>query len=275
MEISGYAVEIQNGKHISDPATHKKPEASWWRPFSYLIGTSDEVESCDRSYVEMQDGANYGVIIHNKHNTRCYATIKIDGNVMGRWLLNPNQRAVIERPVDIDKKFAFYKVSSEGGQAAGLLKHDSNNGLVEVEFVPEIIISPATLASYQEETWGTRTQQQQQQQQQSQQQQQLPQYMRSFNSNNRKNRPQFRASFNDNLSNVSSDKGNSDQLYEEGGTGLCGKSNQVFGVAEILNLNYNESVTITLRLIARKLALNYDDVTPLPRRNAVPPPIWS
>jgi hypothetical protein len=280
MEVSGYRVEIKEGKHICNPSANA--ESTWWKPFSYSY---TNIENNDRSYVEMEDGKHYGVSLYNGHATRCYATVTIDGKVMGKWLLEPYQRAVIERPVEIDKKFTFFKVSSAGGQAAGLTKFDSNNGLVQVEFMPEKKRVRVTCCSANDdddlECFSN--------------EQSLECETLSFNSRpatNHSSRSLGRSGMGAQSQGINSRKkvanlrnhndnffgAKASPQYEEGGTGLLGKSNQLFGVADNLTVDPDASVTITLRLVGRKTATtNYDAITPLsqiPRKNAVPPPIW-
>lgn len=292
MEVSGYRVEIKDGRHMSNPNLVQQEQQqqrplNWWSPFSALsafspFSTSLLSSNQDRSYVEMEDGKHYGVTLYNGHETRCYATISIDGKKMGRWLLEPYQRATIERPVEIDKKFTFFKVSSEGGKAAGLTKFDSNNGLVQVEFVPEQLKQtrpqPQTQTQksflFEEDDWGEDFLCDRRAMSSS-----MPGMPGMRGTGNRKKATaQFFSSNNNNLGSRDSRDSRETCHFEEGGTGLLGKSKQTFGIADNLVLDQNKSVTITLRLVGRKTpVVDYDVITPLnkfPRSNAVPPPIW-
>lgn len=61
--------------------------------------------------------------------------------------------------------------------------------------------------------------------------------------------------------------------YSAGGTGLSGNSNQEFGIAERMDLDHSKSVTLYLRLIAKKE--QEDSPRPLTdvRSSLIPPPV--
>lgn len=158
MELSNYKVEIIGGRHMSQPASNSffggslfpfsspfSTSSPFASPFSNSLWTPTPIDtvtntSTDKSYVEMKDGEHYLISVYNGHSSRCHAKITIDGKHVGTWILEPWGSARLERPVDIQKKFTFFKVNSVAGTEAGLVKGDSKNGLVCVEFIPEVKI---------------------------------------------------------------------------------------------------------------------------------------
>lgn len=247
MEVANYIVKIIGGKHISNP---KGESETVWSPFSLWSPTwwntstvpnvwNGKSELGNGRYVEMQDGDHYSISMYNGHPTKCHAQLRIDGTDIGTWLLEPYTSAEIERPPDIAKKFTFYKVSSAGGAAAGLISGNVDNGLITVEFTPETV---------EEDTYDT-------------------EFIHFNSTSTRSHLSKF--------SNHNCPTGRNirrAETFEAGGTGLQGKSNQNFRVGQRLNLNYSAKVTVNVRLIARKNSPDYEVITPL-RSNPVPPPI--
>jgi len=296
MELQNYRVEIIGGRHISKDNSDSdifvkkvQPSFTFFSPFSpfspfsafspFIQGETKEL-NIDKSYVEMKDNTQYIISLTNSHAQKCHAKVTIDGNHVGTWVLQPWETARIERPVDIPKKFTFFKVNSVNGLNAGLCPKDANNGLITVEFVPEVKREGNT-ASW---CFNTRSK---------------DKYdmdvddtfdtldddfncLLSFD-----NRPLSSNSFgprqqsrNRGFSQGRSIRGLSNsvsqQSHEEGGTGLKGKSDQNFRVSnDNLKLDYNNKVTINLRLVALKTDnYDYDRVTPLKKfSNDVPPPL--
>ena len=117
----------------SSPFSNSFSSSFWTSPIDTVTN-----KSTDKSYVEMKDNEHYLISIYNGHSSRCHAKITIDGKHVGTWILEPWGSARLERPVDIQKKFTFFKVNSVAGAEAGLVKGDSKNGLVCVEFIPEV-----------------------------------------------------------------------------------------------------------------------------------------
>jgi hypothetical protein len=312
MEISGYKVEIIGGKHgcalndstrtvtpLQERSGYPWPFSSPWLStnsfgsansgslFGSTLGSSSLGPSTDNSYVEMKDGDHYSISLKNNHSTRCYAKIFIDGNSVGTWVLEPWQRTSIERPVDIAKKFTFLKVNSAGGAAANLVKGDSKNGLIVVEFTPEIpkkIFNCCGDRDIFEEDLDFDDFSCKEQCLSYNKPLNLSRSLGNQNSRRGGQSAQFRRG-NDFYSNSqnsfcdSTDRCVTKSLktqFEEGGTGLQGKSDQNFGVyKDRLELDHNSKVTINLRLICRKESVDYDRITPLGNRsNAIPPSIF-
>jgi hypothetical protein len=296
MELSNYRVEILGGKHLSNDDRERGSSTLYksspfgfapsWSPWSSLWSSTKLFETNpeypnDRSYVEMRDGDSYAINLRNGNFTRCHAKVSIDGNCVGTWLIPGYGSIQIERPVDVPKKFTFFKVNSQAGREAGLVARDSNNGLISVEFIPEkktrsswncfgsdsrasryddaddFDFLDSSLYNNQQENLG------------------------GFRPLNLSKGGRHRAGRNACIRNDTSSRGyfssHTDNGYEEGGTGLKGKSNQDFTIArDQLELDPDNKVTINLRLIAKKDCVDYDSITPLsgPRSNPVPKPLF-
>lgn len=320
MELSNYKVEIIGGRHMSQPASNSffggspftfPSPFSASSPFSNSFSSSfwtspiDTVtnKSTDKSYVEMKDNEHYLISIYNGHSSRCHAKITIDGKHVGTWILEPWGSARLERPVDIQKKFTFFKVNSVAGAEAGLVKGDSKNGLVCVEFIPEVqvrsnfferCLGPSSSSSEKTNSnngslrdlginnldngWGEDS---------------LEfdddfdclsadslssdrRGRMGYNSRLGGNRREIRGStrslgfggdrgvFPQSQSFNSSRNLESANNFEAGGTGLKGRSHQDFKISnEKMQLDYNSKVTINLRLVARKDDFDSERVTPL------------
>jgi hypothetical protein len=185
-------------------------------------------------YVEMRHGQSYKIMMRNNNPTSCNAIVKIDGQSMGTWRIQAYSNVIIERPANIDKKFTFYKVATEEGSAAGLFRGNSTNGLVQVEFIPA-----------------------------------RERIMRYMNTQNdcfggvAKCRSLGMTQGIAQCASFGCESG-----YEEGGTALHGKSDQRFGTAEEIDLDYSKRVTISLRLVSAENVYSssskyYDSITPL------------
>lgn len=309
MELSNYKVEIIGGRHMSQPTNNttfsgsgslfSSPlgNSSWGTPWSPWrtpsIWSAPITDNKDRSYVEMRDGDHYTISLYNGHSSRCHAKITIDGKHVGTWILEPWGSAKIERPVDVHKKFTFFKVNSIGGAEAGLVRGDAKNGLVTVEFIPECVERRTNffesavdrclgsnskgldLGSYfGEEGFGddfdhdflsTGNQQ-------------LSSNGFSQGHSRRSlggRTAQFRTEASGRKSFGLENCVQSAQSFEAGGTGLKGRSDQDFRMStERMQLDENAKITINLRLVARK-DVDFERITPLgARSNGVPPPIF-
>jgi hypothetical protein len=123
-----------------------------------------QIKSSGRYYI-LPRGVKYKVAVKNPFTTlKCSCRITIDGTFMGGWILSPNDSYNFERPVDRDECFTFLRVKLvEQAEAlnnnpsltdlekkdnkdilrltpigSGITSGKSENGLVVVEFLPEI-----------------------------------------------------------------------------------------------------------------------------------------
>jgi hypothetical protein len=122
-----------------------------------------QIKSSGRYYI-LPHGVKYKVAVKNPFKVKCSCNITIDGILMGDWILPPNYSYNFERPVDRDECFTFLRVNlvqqaetlNTKGSLTDLERKDnkdilrltpigtgitsgkSENGLVMVEFTPEI-----------------------------------------------------------------------------------------------------------------------------------------
>lgn len=207
--------------------------------FSVTIRPGQESES---GHVTMEHGQQYAIHLRNSKPVRCDAKVSVDGNEIGTFRLEAYGSATLERPVNDTGKFTFYLTGTPEARQGGLFTGDSNNGLIEVVFTPElekqrpVFPVKVTRESYWEGAQGAAE-------------------------------PHYRtASYN---LGGSFDAGQTKGM-REGGTALSGVSNQQFVSAGPIEYDYSQQTTITLRLVGRS-----DDDTPRPlrpvtKRNPVP-----
>lgn len=109
-----------------------------------IVGSRNNFISSTKSitsegFAVMSHNETYKIKLGNNNFSRCDAVVTIDGSQVGTWRLQPKSSITIERPADIDKNFTFFKVGTSEGNSAGLKLNDRDNGLVQVEFIPETI----------------------------------------------------------------------------------------------------------------------------------------
>lgn len=89
-------------------------------------------------YYSLHHGSEYKVKMTNNTINRVNALLKIDGVQMGKWRIDPFSDIIIERPADNQRKFTFVKETSWEAISGDVIRGDSNNGLIEVTFIPEL-----------------------------------------------------------------------------------------------------------------------------------------
>jgi hypothetical protein len=143
-----YTVKIENG--TTD---------SWNVPFFNIFNsnekTNDEFRKFKKhghTYYAIPHNTTYAVRMTNNTDSRANATLKIDGEEMGVWRIESYSDIVVERPTHNNRKFTFVREASWQASMGGMKKGDSNNGLVEVTFVPEY--KPFKSVMYDRETDG-------------------------------------------------------------------------------------------------------------------------
>jgi hypothetical protein len=99
-----------------------------------------EIPEADRNedqYSYLRHGQQFSVRLRNVHPTRCNATLKLNGEDVGTWRLQPWQVASIEHGVFNNKRFTFYREGTYEAKNQGLRSGREENGLVVAVFVPE------------------------------------------------------------------------------------------------------------------------------------------
>ena len=195
-----------------------------------------------QGYVHMNHGDVYGIWLRNYTHEDNDVIIEIDGKEIGGWRLVAHQGATIEHPADDSGQFTFYEIGSHEAQKVGLTSiARSDLGLVKVTFIPEKIkrreIPTIDTRSYSGAKGGDAMK---------------GAFHESFS-------PAPRSTLN---------------TRSAGGTGLSGRSDQVFGTAGAIERDYDRQVIINLRLVAKPS----DEPRPLRAvnsivSNSVPPPV--
>jgi hypothetical protein len=187
-------------------------------------------------YIVLRHEQTYSLFLKNNNHTQCDVEVEIDGKHQGAWRLRPYQSVRLERPAHETGRFTFIDLNSEEGVSIGLDNiNRSKLGLVTVTFTPEKEepIGGGRGASSKGIDWGD---------------------VKGPDLENYEARSV------------------SQNSYSAGGTGLTGKSDQEFGVANRIRLDQTKMVTINLRLVS----LNIPGLRPLtsaPHSNPTPPPV--
>lgn len=184
-------------------------------------------------YVALAHETNYSIKMYNNGDAKCDAKVTVDGMDVGTFRINPRSNIVIERPVNISKKFTFLKENSVEAKRAGIEKHNSN-GLISVVFIPEF---QKYLGTFTYKYDGV-----------------------CSNSQNERSTERSTDGYSLNFESLSS-----------GATALKHKSNQDFHTAEKIEYDYDGETVINLRLVVDD-KLNNNDYQSL-RSNNYPPRI--
>lgn len=190
-------------------------------------------------YVEIDHGTQYTLVLKNDRDVDCDAEVKIDGKCIGEFRIEANKSIRLERPVNSDGKFTFYRSGSREAKKARLGNVSQRDlGLISVTFKPEIKIEEVVPVP------GTR-------------------YY---------NNPYIDCTYYGSTTTcVDGSFSTTACNYNSGGTGLSGHSGQGFGYARGINIDYSDITTINIRLVER----DEDDIRQLHscRSTPIPPPV--
>ena len=98
--------------------------------------------------IEMANGQIYSIKLENMRDTVAEVVLKIEGEIVGTFLLYPHYKIEIERPVDLSRKFTFYKLNKLPGSKSRTVRYSSchysntTNGLIEAIFTPTLPNTP-------------------------------------------------------------------------------------------------------------------------------------
>lgn len=214
-------------------------------------------------YVPMEHESEYKIRLVNRHTTRADATIKIDGRKVGTWRVNPKTSVTIERPDNEHKKFTFFKESTTGAMLSGIVTGASDNGLIEVKFVPE---SRNVVSTVQQNSFGINNFDEQE----------------MYSSKSIGTKSHKKCAFNESTRNVLGHSeglikseqnfarqwsGVSQQGFSSGGTGLSGYSEQKFGATSAITDIDEEHITdFVIRLVCDNKSSPVRRVVPTPPR---------
>jgi hypothetical protein len=185
-------------------------------------------------YVALDSGTKYQLKLWNFNTKlRCDAEVQIDGKAIGNFRIEKMDSIVIERPANNHGCFTFYAVGTIEAKMVMLEAVDENSlGLIEIVFCPEKKPTQKRYALSEDDD------------------------LASLSSLDELEclRKQI------NLKNFRSD-------YITGGTGLSGHSNIDYGTIESLNYDYDNIVTICLRLISKKQKSTFPNLITVPIEN--------
>lgn len=99
--------------------------------------------------VEMVHGQVYSIKLENHYSYYANVELKVDGSLIGTFFLRPYEKLEVERPVDLARKFTFYKLGllKQTNRKYGI-KSTSSNGLIEAHFTPVYKIPDLSLLKY-------------------------------------------------------------------------------------------------------------------------------
>jgi len=204
-------------------------------------------------YVVMQHGQQYKLVLRNDKDVPCDAEVVIGGKNVGKWRVGARSAITLERPVNDHGCFTFYEAGTPEGDAAGIVKGDSHNGLISVTFRPGQVKS-RPLVSVTNSRWRW-----------------INGWMHrdlydpwdryvhydpcvypgtvhySYNSV-----VGYSGDGGRTWNCVAENKEVSGPSYKEGCTGLSGHSSQEFSYVEELDYEYGQEVTIHLRLVSNE-----------------------
>lgn len=117
------------------PSVLDKPKSGLHRaPFSVFIPQGIHLPT---GHVEMRHQAQYSISLTNDAREQCDAQVVIDGKHVGTWRIPPFATVEVERPVNDDGRFTFYRLNSSDGRRSEL-RNDEDLGLITVTFMPAV-----------------------------------------------------------------------------------------------------------------------------------------
>lgn len=90
-------------------------------------------------YVKMNHNQQYSLQILNNTNSDSAFYVEIDGKNVGGWVVEKNRTVYIDRPLNDNGIFTFYRLGTLASYQAGI-QNDENTGLIKVTFYPEKIV---------------------------------------------------------------------------------------------------------------------------------------
>jgi hypothetical protein len=229
--------------------------------FSVIVPEGRERDS---GHVELVHGVAYRPTLKNHHNNRrCDARVTIDGKDMGTFRVLAFGSFVLERPAHDAGRFTFYKADTAeyAAAACGEVAPDLR-GLVQVVFraekVPAIRVGKLSIPGDAFDRQGSELYA-------------VPATQTCSMPPAREAKTSGGIDFPDNGKLLSRRGGAGGQSVSAGATGLSGHSDQKFVDVAELDYDPNETVTITLRLVAADAGPR--PLTATPRANPVPAPV--
>jgi hypothetical protein len=103
--------------------------------FSVIISQGLEIGN---GYIEIKHGTQYTISLYNSNSVRADAEIYVDGKHIGTFRVNAYSNISLERPLNDNGKFTFYRSGSIEFNNSELYNVSrSKLGLIQVTFKPE------------------------------------------------------------------------------------------------------------------------------------------
>lgn len=102
---------------------------------TFAVKINNGTEDND-GYVKMVHATQYSIELTNLSTMKCDAHVTIDGKFVGLWRIPSRSLITVDRPVNDNGVFTFYKIDSIESKQADLRKNEFL-GLITVVFKPE------------------------------------------------------------------------------------------------------------------------------------------
>lgn len=89
------------------------------------------------NYVPLRHKTEYKIKLSNSRQTKCDATVYVDGEDIGTWRVTPFNTITLERTSDVKRKFTYVDEESKEAVLSGMQTGHRDNGLIRIVFKPE------------------------------------------------------------------------------------------------------------------------------------------
>lgn len=113
--------------------------SSFARPEAHITSAKSRLKIYDSKSIYLKDKSNFEIELYNPTTIRYMAKIWINGKLVSKsgLIINPSQRVYLERFIDENAKFVFKTFEVDDVEETQGARE--KNGLIKVEFYPEII----------------------------------------------------------------------------------------------------------------------------------------
>jgi hypothetical protein len=201
------------------------------------------------NYVPLRHKTEYKIKLSNSRQTKCDATVYVDGEDIGTWRVTPFNTITLERTSDVKRKFTYVDEESKEAVLSGMQTGHRDNGLIRIVFKPE----KQQMKVLQKKNYG------------------MSSRARgggflsngdSFGLENSNESMQYKSM------NMTKSKGATSNNMSSGGTLLGGSSHQEFSsTSRIQNYDTNNITEISLRLVTNNdLDIEEEEFIPIARK---------
>ena len=81
----------------------------------------DKLKRDSYNYVALNNNTEYKVQLLNDRSTDAMAEVYVDGDNVGTWLVPAKENITIDRPVNVARKFTFFKETDTRARSAGVV----------------------------------------------------------------------------------------------------------------------------------------------------------